>query len=535
MEGAGNDEGKVVVIVVTNHDKLGNTGKQTGWYLPEVAHPHKVFVDNGYQVVFVSPKGGKAPVDEGSVTAFKDDPVSTDFLKNDKVTAELQNTKSPSQIDPSKVQAIFYAGGHGPMFDLPEDEQVAKLATAIYENGGVVGAVCHGPVGLVPVKLSSGEYLLKDKVVTSFTNSEEAAVNLTEAMPFLLEDKLKERGATFRCTENWGRHVEVSDRVVTGQNPASATATAEAIVSLLKKKKQTQGSLCCTRMVKTLLVVECSAHLNWYNVFEGAVLHHHRGEEAEHDVEGEEIRVEQAEWDDLTVVSYDDSGVIVTMRRAKKPLEGTTQETERTVKVDFVLLRSVTRGIKGQDSRTKLFTLMHGNVPSVNSLESAYFCLERPLVFGQLKAIQKKLGKEEFPLIPQTLYSSHRDMIIAPDCPLVGKVGHAHAGYGKMRVKDMGEFQDFRSLCALHGDYVSVEVYATSLSSCSFLTMVAAAIYRLGLGWTGSKDRTTLQSLSSHFAKLERECWQHERHRGHGTHSPLQAMDRRMRSALWRS
>jgi len=199
--------------------------------------------------------------------------------------------------------------------------------------------------------------------------------------------------------------------------------------------------------MKTLLVIECQGNLNWYPLFEGLKIH------------GEEIKVEQAEWDDISVISYFDSGAVVSLRRAKNPLKGTSQETERNTQIHFVLLRSVTRGIKGQDSRNKLFALMHSNVPSVNSLHSAYMCLERPLVFAQLKAIQKRLGKDNFPVIEQTLYPSFREMLITPEYPIVGKVGHAHAGYGKIKIKDSNEFHDFRSLCALHGDYVTVEPF----------------------------------------------------------------------------
>jgi len=140
-------------------------------------------------------------------------------------------------------------------------------------------------------------------------------------------------------------------------------------------------------------------------------------------------------------------------------LKDTSQERNRSCVVDFVLLRSVTRGIKGQDSRNKLFALMHAGVPSVNSLESAYFCLERCLVFGALRDLRKRLGKERFPLIDQTFYGHFREMLINPGFPCVAKIGHAHAGYGKMRLTGDTEWQDFRSVCALHSDYVTVEQF----------------------------------------------------------------------------
>jgi len=204
-------------------------------------------------------------------------------------------------------------------------------------------------------------------------------------------------------------------------------------------------------MVKTLLIVECSTQLNWYDIF------------AEYKVLpwGEELVVEQAEWNDLSLTSYHDGGVMVNIRRANRPLPDTPQVRDRCVKVDFVLLRSVTRGITGQDSRNLLMGLIHGNIPSINSLESAYVCLERPTVFGALKGIETKLKSEgiEFPLINQNLYPNFREMIITPEFPVVGKIGHAHAGFGKMKIKSSEEMADFKSILALHKDYVTLEPF----------------------------------------------------------------------------
>lgn len=224
-----------ILLVVTNHDQLGNTGKKTGWYLPEVAHPCHVFKKEGFEVVFMSPKGGKAPLDPGSVDASKGDEVCKAFLADAAVMADLDNTKKPSDIKPSDFQAIVYAGGHGPMWDLPDNKEIGKLGAQIYEAGGVAAAVCHGVVGFIPVTLSNGQPLVKGSKITCFTNSEETAVQLMEVVPFALESRLKEQGGSFVAGSDWASNVVVSGNIVTGQNPASATGMAEEVAKILKK------------------------------------------------------------------------------------------------------------------------------------------------------------------------------------------------------------------------------------------------------------------------------------------------------------
>lgn len=222
-----------VLFILTSHDQLGNTGNKTGWYLPEVAHPYHVLKKAGHNIAFVSPKGGKAPMDPGSGEEFKDDQICKDFLADKAAMDLIDNTKLPTQVNASDYKAIFYAGGHGPMFDLPDNQDIAKLAVSIYENGGIVSAVCHGPVGLVPLKLSSGEHLIKGKKVTSFTNSEEEAVQLMSVMPFPLETKLTALGGNFIAADNFKANVQVDGRLITGQNPASATPVGEELVKQL--------------------------------------------------------------------------------------------------------------------------------------------------------------------------------------------------------------------------------------------------------------------------------------------------------------
>lgn len=223
-----------VLIAVTNHGQLGNTGMNTGYFLREVSYPHLVLTEAGYGVDFVSPKGGPAPMDPGSKGLDGDDEVNKAFVENDDLMAALQNTLAPDAIDAGEVAAIFYAGGHGTMWDLPACDALARLAVAIYEGGGAIGAVCHGPAGLLNMKLSNGRYLVDGRRVAAFTDEEEAAVGLENVVPFLLASELAKRGAVHTKADNFKPHVEVDGRLVTGQNPPSAKGTAEALVRVLK-------------------------------------------------------------------------------------------------------------------------------------------------------------------------------------------------------------------------------------------------------------------------------------------------------------
>lgn len=221
-----------ILLVLTSHDRLGDTGKPTGAYLSEVAHPYAVFVREGYAVEFASPRGGRPPLDG----LQKPDPVSQAFLDDRDVQARLERSLRPDDVDPARYDAIVYAGGHGTMWDFPGDERLAALAAAIYERGGVVAAVCHGPAALVNIRLASGAYLVAGKEVAAFTNSEEQAVGLVGVVPFLLADALVARGATHRPAANWQAQVVTSERLVTGQNPASATGVAQGVVALLRAR-----------------------------------------------------------------------------------------------------------------------------------------------------------------------------------------------------------------------------------------------------------------------------------------------------------
>jgi putative intracellular protease/amidase len=220
-----------ILFVLTSQDTLGNTGKETGFYLSEVSHPYAIFETADIEVEFVSPKGGKAPM----IGIDLQDPINKAFLDDPAKVAKVTNTQTPDQVDPARYDAIFYAGGHGTMWDFPNNEPLNRIAAAIYEQGGVVGAVCHGPAGLVNIKLSDGSPLVAGKTVSSFTNEEEAAVGLSDVVPFLLESALIERGATHTKAPNFQPHVVASDRLVTGQNPASATGVGERMAELLQQ------------------------------------------------------------------------------------------------------------------------------------------------------------------------------------------------------------------------------------------------------------------------------------------------------------
>lgn len=218
-----------VLMVLTSHGELGDTGEPTGFYLSEFTHPYHVFTEAGYQIDVISPKGGKAPMDGVN----REDPINAAFLADPDLVAITEHTRKPRKVHAKHYNAIFFAGGHGTMWDFPNNTRLQSLTADIYEQGGVVAAVCHGPAGLVNVTLSDGSYLVAGKRVNSFTDEEERAVAKDDVVPFMLETKLRERGGVFSESGNFESHVVVDGRLVTGQNPASATGVAEAVVELL--------------------------------------------------------------------------------------------------------------------------------------------------------------------------------------------------------------------------------------------------------------------------------------------------------------
>jgi putative intracellular protease/amidase len=222
-----------IAIVLTSHAELGSTGRATGYYLPEAAHAWQVFVDAGHDVVFVSPKGGAAPLDPGGQD--RSDAANARFLDDSVVREAVASTRRADQVRGDSLAAVFFAGGHGTMWDFRGDAGLKKLAEDVYRSGGVVSAVCHGPAALVDLEID-GRALVDGQPVTGFSNAEEYAVKLTDVVPFLLEDALRGRGGKYtKAEKDFGAHVVVGDRLVTGQNPASTRGVAEAVVGLLKK------------------------------------------------------------------------------------------------------------------------------------------------------------------------------------------------------------------------------------------------------------------------------------------------------------
>lgn len=216
-----------VLMVLTSHELLGDTGQPTGWFVAEAAHPWKVFTDAGCLVEFASPLGGH-PAMYG---LDSEDSVQEDFL--DFYGPRGPETIAVARVDPSTFAAVFFVGGHGTMWDFADDVALAALTSTMYEAGGVVAAVCHGPAALVNVRLEDGSFLVEGKRIAAFTDAEEAAVQLEEVVPFSLESVLKERGACHEASPNFEQKIVTDGRLVTGQNPASAQGVSEAVVGLL--------------------------------------------------------------------------------------------------------------------------------------------------------------------------------------------------------------------------------------------------------------------------------------------------------------
>jgi putative intracellular protease/amidase len=220
-------------MVLTSHDRLGNTGRKTGFWLEEFAAPYYILKDAGMDITLVSPKGGQPPLDPKS-----DDPASeTDAMrrfKGDKKTqAALANTIPLSDVSPEEFDAVFYPGGHGPLWDLSEDRYSIHLIETLYAAGKPVAAVCHGPAAFRGARAPDGSPIVRDKSVTGFSNTEESAAGLTDVVPFLVEDMLKQNGGDYSKAADWQPHAVTAGNLITGQNPASSESTAKALLAQL--------------------------------------------------------------------------------------------------------------------------------------------------------------------------------------------------------------------------------------------------------------------------------------------------------------
>jgi putative intracellular protease/amidase len=223
-----------ILMVLTSHDKLGNTGNKTGFWLEEFASPYYQFVDNGAEIVIASPLGGQPPLDPSSEGADFQTTSTERFNRDVAAQKHLASTVRLDSINESDFDAVFYPGGHGPLWDLTEDKHSIDLIESTYKQGKPLGLVCHASGALRHAKNTDGSFLVKDKRVTGFTNTEEDAVQLTAIVPYLVENVLKENGGLYTKGADWESHIEVDGNLITGQNPASSEAAAQAMMALLK-------------------------------------------------------------------------------------------------------------------------------------------------------------------------------------------------------------------------------------------------------------------------------------------------------------
>jgi putative intracellular protease/amidase len=221
-----------ILMVLTSHDKLGDTGRKTGFWLEEFAAPYFVFRDADVDLTLSSPKGGQPPIDPKSDLPENQTPAMERFKQDSTAKKALSETAKLRDMKSEDYDTIFYVGGHGPMWDLVDNPDSISLIESFYNSGKPVAAVCHSPAVFHKVKYQ-GQSLVKGKRVTGFTNGEEEAVHLTQVVPFLVEDELKRVGGVYEKAPDWQSFALVDGRVVTGQNPASSTAAAQALLKVL--------------------------------------------------------------------------------------------------------------------------------------------------------------------------------------------------------------------------------------------------------------------------------------------------------------
>lgn len=225
-----------VLLVLTSHDQLGDTGKKTGFWVEEFAAPYYAFQDAGFDITVATPKGGAAPIDPSSEAKDAQTAATERYYKDEAVQKIIAHTEKLSEQKAENFDAVFYPGGHGPLWDLANDQDSQQLILDFYNSQKPVGAVCHAPGVFKNIKLENGDPFVKDKNVTGFSNTEEEAVQLTDVVPFLVEDELKKSGGKYTKTDDWGVHVVEDGLLITGQNPASSEEAAQKLIALLNKK-----------------------------------------------------------------------------------------------------------------------------------------------------------------------------------------------------------------------------------------------------------------------------------------------------------
>ncbi|HET7223023.1 MAG TPA: type 1 glutamine amidotransferase domain-containing protein [Rhodanobacteraceae bacterium] len=224
-----------ILMVLTSHGQLGETGKETGLWLEELATPYYLFKRAGANVTFASPAGGRVPIDPNSEQPDKQTEATRRFRADADAMQALARTQKMADLDPEAFDAVFYAGGHGPLWDLAEDDDSLHLIETFYADGKPVAAVCHGAAALRDARGPFGLPLVRGKDVTGFSNSEERAAGLAEVVPFLVEDALKEAGGRYSKASDWQAHVVTSGNLITGQNPASSVGAAKALLQQLQQ------------------------------------------------------------------------------------------------------------------------------------------------------------------------------------------------------------------------------------------------------------------------------------------------------------
>ncbi|MCL5244571.1 type 1 glutamine amidotransferase domain-containing protein [Cellulophaga sp. 20_2_10] len=229
------DKKMKVLFVLTSHDKLGDTGKKTGFWVEEFANPYYTLLDKGAEITLATPKGGAAPIDPSSDSPDAATEDTERFNNDADAKAKIANTKVLADMNADDFDAVFYPGGHGPLWDLANDEKSIALIEKFNAQKKPVAFVCHAPAALKGVKGTDGNPLVKGKKVTGFTNTEEAAVQLTDVVPFLVEDMLKENGGIYSKKEDWAAYAIQDGNLITGQNPASSELVAEKLVAELNK------------------------------------------------------------------------------------------------------------------------------------------------------------------------------------------------------------------------------------------------------------------------------------------------------------